>query len=154
VWGDAGWGQRVRHGTHVSGRFDDALVTASAELIRAWAPQPAPSWVTCVPSRTRPQLVADFAQRLAGALGLAFHPVLAKTEQRPEQRAMANSPQQARNIDGSLALTVDELPDGPVLLVDDRVDSRWTLTIAAWLLLRAGSGPVWPLTLAKSGGGE
>ena len=64
---------------------------------------------------------------------------------------MANSAQQARNIDGSLALDGNPFPHGPVLLVDDMVDSRWTLTIAAWLLRSHGSGMVWPLALAETG---
>jgi hypothetical protein len=59
---------------------------------------------------------------------------------------MANSTQQARNIDGSLALNGQPIPPGPVLLVDDMVDSRWTLTVAAWLLRKSGSGEFgrWP----------
>lgn len=60
---------------------------------------------------------------------------------------MANSTQQARNLDGALDIR-QPIPHGPVLLVDDMVDSRWTLTVAAWLLRRHGSGPVWPLALA------
>ena len=43
------------------------------------------------------------------------------------------------------------LPTGPVLLVDDMVDSRWTLTVAAWLLRSHGSGEVFPLALALTG---
>ncbi len=62
---------------------------------------------------------------------------------------MANSSQQARNIDGSLAIT-KSLPSGPVLLLDDMVDSRWTLTVAAYLLTTNGSGPVYPLALAST----
>ena len=65
---------------------------------------------------------------------------------------MANSSQQARNLDGALTMPADALPDGPVLLVDDMVDSRWTVTIAAWLLRSNGSGEVWPLALAQVGG--
>ena len=64
---------------------------------------------------------------------------------------MANSVQQARNIDGSLAITAEPLPAGPVLLVDDMVDSRWTFTVAAWLLRSHGSGQVFPLALALTG---
>ena len=64
---------------------------------------------------------------------------------------MANSVQQARNVDGSLAVCLEPLPGGPVLLVDDMVDSRWTLTVAAWLLRSNGSGAVWPLALALAG---
>ena len=67
---------------------------------------------------------------------------------------MANGTQQARNVDGSLAVSQDPLPGGPVLLVDDMVDSRWTLTVAAWLLRSHGSGEVWPLTLALSSRGQ
>lgn len=85
-------------------------------------------------------------------MGLPFHTVLAKTDNRPEQKTMANSTQQARNIDGSLEFCVDRLPRrGPVLLVDDMVDSRWTLTVSAWLLRKNGSGEVWPLALAETG---
>ncbi|HEY5221438.1 MAG TPA: RecQ family ATP-dependent DNA helicase [Microbacteriaceae bacterium] len=40
-------------------------------------------------------------------------------------------------------------PPGPVLLIDDLADSRWTLTIAARALRNAGSGPVLPFTLAQ-----
>jgi ATP-dependent DNA helicase RecQ len=107
--------------------------------------------VTCIPSLRHPDLVPDFARRLAEALGLPFHAVLAKTDDRPEQKTMENSAQQARNIDGSLALDGQPVPEGPVILLDDMVDSRWTLTIAAWLLREAGSGEVWPVALSQTG---
>jgi ATP-dependent DNA helicase RecQ len=42
------------------------------------------------------------------------------------------------------------LPPVPVLLVDDMVDSGWTLTLAAVLLQHQGSGPVYPFALAKA----
>ncbi|MGQ4807849.1 hypothetical protein NKDENANG_01211 [Candidatus Entotheonellaceae bacterium PAL068K] len=74
--------------------------------------------------------------------------ILIKMQDRPEQKEMKNSTQQARNVDGSLELSGAEMPDGPLLLVDDIVDSRWTLTVAAWLLGSNGSGEVWPLALA------
>jgi ATP-dependent DNA helicase RecQ len=157
VWGDAGWGGWVRGGKYHQARFDDRLVAACVGLVQSWAPDPAPTWVTCVPSLSRPKLVPDFAGHLAQALGLQFVPVIVKTEARPEQKAMANSAQQARNVDGSLAICPQfngKVPGGPVLLVDDMVDSRWTLTIAAWLLLSHNSGPVWPLALAQAGGGN
>lgn len=54
---------------------------------------------------------------------------------------------------GSLALTRPDLRREPVLLVNDLVDSRWTLTVAAWLLRLHGSGEVWPFALAQAGGG-
>jgi len=42
------------------------------------------------------------------------------------------------------------LPPMPVLLVDDVVDSGWTLTLVSVLLQQAGSGPVYPFALAKA----
>lgn len=152
VWGDAGWGGLVREGKYQDGYLSDELVDACKKLIEEWNPQPFPKWVTCIPSRRHPDLVPNFARHLAKALGLPFKQVLIKTEDRPEQKKMANSTQQARNIDGSLELTHETLPDGALLLVDDMVDSRWTFTVAAWLLRSHGSGEVWPLALAQTGG--
>ena len=149
MWGDAGWGSLVRQGKSHDGRFADQLVEASAAMVRSWAPQPTPRWLTCIPSHRHPNLVPDFACRLATALNLPFHPVLEKTEDRPAQKQMENSSQQARNVDGSLRIR-GKVPTGPVLLVDDMVDSRWTLTVAAYVLTSNGSGPVRPLALAST----
>jgi len=151
VWGDAGWGGLVRQGKYHDGHFSDDLVAACVKMIKEWNPQPSPTWVTCVPSLRHPELVPNFAQRLAAALGLPFHMVIVKTDERPEQKTMANSTQQARNIDGSLALNGQPIPPGPVLLVDDMVDSRWTLTVSAWLLRKSGSGVGWPMALSQTG---
>jgi ATP-dependent DNA helicase RecQ len=79
---------------------------------------------------------------------------LRKTDHRPEQKTMANSNQQARNIDGSLAIVPEAIQDGPLLLVDDMVDSGWTLTVAAYLLASHGSGPVYPVALASTNNSE
>ncbi|MGH8067332.1 MAG: DEAD/DEAH box helicase [Candidatus Entotheonellia bacterium] len=151
VWGDAGWGGLVRQGKYRDRRFANELVEACMRLVREWNPQPAPAWVTCIPSLRHPDLVPDFARRLAAALNLPFHAVLEKIDDRPEQKTMANSTQQARNIDGSLRVIGVALPTDPVLLVDDMVDSRWTLTVSAWLLRSHGSGEVRPLALAQTG---
>lgn len=151
VWGDAGWGALVRKGKYKDRHFSDDLVLACLKLVQEWQPKPAPEWVTCAPSMRHPDLVPNFASRLAAALGLPFLEVITKTDARPEQKTMANSTQQARNIDGSLALSGHQLPSGPVLLIDDMVDSRWTMTVSAWLLRTHGCGEVWPLALSQSG---
>ena len=151
VWGDAGWGGLVRQGKYRDGKFADELVAACVKMINEWKPQPAPTWVTCVPSLRHPRLVPDFAERLAKKLGLPFRAVIRKTDERPEQKTMANSAQQAKNIDGSLAADEQQVLEGPVFLVDDMVDSRWTLTVSAWLLREAGSGEVRPIVLAETG---
>jgi ATP-dependent DNA helicase RecQ len=147
VWGDAGWGDYVRKGKYEYLRFGDELVMACEKLVRNWNPQPALAWVTCVPSLRHPNLVPDFAQRLARKLDLPFVAVIEKTDDRPEQKTMANGTKQALNIDGAFAIN-QQVPTGSVLLVDDMVDSRWTLTVCSWLLRTHGSGAVFPLGLA------
>ena len=62
---------------------------------------------------------------------------------------MQNSAQQLHNVAASLR-AIAECPAGPVLLVDDIVDSRWTLTYAGWLLRHHGAGPVHPIALATA----
>lgn len=150
-WRDGGLADLVRAGKQDIGRFDERLVTASVESLGAWGPEPAPEWVTCVPSILHPELVPDFAQRLSEALGLPFHLTIEQVTDRPAQKSMANAIHQARNVDGKFALLIEDVPTGPVLLVDDIIDSRWTTTVIAMLLRRAGSGPVHPFALALTG---
>jgi len=153
-WGDAGWGELVRQGKYTDKYYSDELVKACKELVDEWKIDPVPTWVTCIPSLRQPELVPDFAKRLAGALKIPFHPVLIKTEARRPQKEMANSSQQALNVDGSLDVNIEPLPEGSVLLVDDLVDSRWTLTVAAYILQLHRSGKVFPLALADTGHGN
>lgn len=148
LWRDAGWGQLVADGKYVHGRFDDQLVTASVEMLEQWQPHTSPEWVCCIPSLRHPELVPDFAYRLAEALGLPFvSTAICKVKECPEQKTMQNSFQQASNLDGVFGIG-EALPEGPCLLVDDMRDSGWTFTIAAALLRRAGVPAVFPLALA------
>jgi len=154
AWGDAGWGCMVKQDKQETGRFRDDLVEACVNMIREWGPTPKPTWVTCIPSLRRPVLVPDFAKRLATALGLPFCMAIEKIRDTPEQKTMQNSEHQARNVYQSLKLNHSLVQKGPVLLVDDIVDSRWTLTVAAWLLREGKSDEVWPIALADAGHDE
>lgn len=152
-WGDAGWGRIVAEDKH-NNHFRDDLVTAVTQMIRErWQPEPAPTWVTCVPSRNHPELVPDFARRLAASLNLPFVEAVTKERDNRPQKLQQNRYHQCRNLDGVFAIT-PEIPNGPVLLVDDMVDSAWTMTVIAALLRRAGSGPVWPVALASTSTGD
>ena len=152
-WGDAGWGQVVAQDKH-RGHFGDQLVNAVVDMISVrWQPEPPPEWVTCIPSRNRPDLVPGFAGRLAVALGLPFEPIVTKVKNNEPQKAQQNRFHQCRNLDGAFAIQ-GAVPNGPVLLIDDVVDSGWTLTVVSALLLGSGSGRVWPLALATSSMGS
>jgi ATP-dependent DNA helicase RecQ len=113
-----------------------------------------PEWVTAIPSSTRPGMVGGFARALARELGLPYVECLAVGSGEP-QAAMRNSVQQLANAHDRLGVAAGvSIPAGPVLLVDDLVDSGWTLTVAGWLLRDAGSGPVHPFALAAASARE
>lgn len=150
VWGEAGWAPLVEEGK-AAGRFSDELVEACADLINGrWNPTPRPTWMSCVPSRRTDAMVPDFARRLAAVLEVPFRPVVSKVKDTPRQRDMANGWQQAHNLDGAFAVDAEQVLPGPVLLVDDIVDSRWSLTIVSALLRRAGASEVLPLALCQA----
>ena len=146
LWGDGGWGTRVRAGQK-AGAYPDELVAATARLVDGWTPVPAPTWVTAVPSTARPE-VATFAGALADALGLPFAAVVVPLRAKAPQASRENSAQQVLNLLGAFAVDGD-LPSGPVLLVDDTASSRWTLTVIGALLRQHGADAVFPLVLAQ-----
>jgi ATP-dependent DNA helicase RecQ len=150
-WGDDGPGDLVRAGKHETGRFSDKLVNTAAQFIRQrWRPQPAPTWVTCVPSQRHPLLVPDFAHRLADALEIAFVDCIYKVRDSDPQKTRQNSVQQISNLDRVFQVRESLVHAGPVLLVDDIVDSGWTMTVLGAKLREARSGPVFPFALADS----
>ena len=107
--------------------------------------------MTNIASDRHPDLVPSFAKRLSQELGLPHVPTLSCAQSSGERSAMANSVQRARSLDGAMSVDSESVQDGPVLLVDDLVDTRWTMTIGSWLLRSNGSGPVYPLVLAYMG---
>lgn len=152
-WGDAGWGNVVAVGKH-GGSFGDNLVDAMVEMIlQRWNPDPAPSWVCCTPSLKNPELVLDFARRVANRLGLPFVDAVQKVSNNQPQKFQQNRFHQCRNLDGVFEIAAG-ISTGPVLLIDDVVDSGWTFTVIAALLQRSGSGVVYPTALASSSVGD
>ena len=151
AYGCGEWGRLVAQGKYKARppRFDDRLVAACANLYREWSPEPRPEWVAAVPSLRHPDLVRDFAARLAHMLGLRFVPCLFKLHETEEQKLQANSYLQLKNLVGVFGLE-GEVPTGPCLLVDDMVDSKWTLTVIAATLRQRGVESVTPLVLADS----
>jgi ATP-dependent DNA helicase RecQ len=149
IWGDAGWGHLVADGKY-QGHFNDDLVDAVFDMItQRWNPMPFPEWLTCIPSLKHPNLVPDFASRLAAKLGIPFHPVLIKARNTPAQKEQENSFHQCHNLDGAFKIE-GEVKNKPLFLIDDAIDSGWTFTIASALLKQNGSGPVYPVALTST----
>ncbi|WP_459945738.1 helicase-related protein [Desulfocastanea catecholica] len=148
LWRDAGWGELVYKGKYEDDHFSDELVAACVEMVGVWDTEQAPGWVTCIPSNNHPNLVPNFAKRLADALGLQFVDCIEKVQNNQQQKTMENSFKQARNLDGVFKVNLDPGTYPPCLLIDDMVDSGWTFTVAAALLRQIGCTAVYPLALA------
>jgi ATP-dependent DNA helicase RecQ len=147
---DVGWGGRLRE---VFGGPDadmpDDVLRAVVTVLAGWGWEQRPAGVVAVPSRTRPQLVGSLAARLAEVGRLPMLGTLERVRDDPPSQGRSNSAQRLRVVHGALAVPPGLVLDGaPVLLVDDRVDTGWTVTEAARVLRAAGSGPVLPLVLA------
>ncbi|MEZ5383527.1 MAG: RecQ family ATP-dependent DNA helicase [Microthrixaceae bacterium] len=139
-------------------QLDAELLDALAGVLKRWEWPARPTWICPVPSRRRSGLIGALADGL-GALGkLPVHRALRQSAAQGGpggagfQSDQANSAHQVAAVWSRFWVDTESLPDasalaGPVLLVDDEIDSRWTVTVAAWLLTGAGSGPVLPLAL-------
>ncbi|MEU7600480.1 RecQ family ATP-dependent DNA helicase [Streptomyces sp. NPDC041003] len=169
---DIGWGNRLRPMLAPQAPdqpIPDDVAQAVVAVLADWARGPGgwasgapdaparPVGVVALPSRSRPRLVGSLAARIAEVGRMPLLGSVAYTDRAPEFAAAAsNSAQRVRVL--HQALTVPpELAEaltqasGPVLLVDDRSESGWTLAVAARLLRRAGAKEVFPLVLALQG---
>ena len=148
-YGDPGYGELVKRDKYSpKKRFCDELVGKSAKVLRPLVNEKGIKYITCVPS-LRGDIVLDFSMRLAESLGLTFVELLKKSNTR-QQKEMQNSSYQCGNAMHSFSLLDGvEVPD-KVLLVDDVVDSRWTLTACGYYLSQGGCGEIYPFALADS----
>jgi len=159
---DLGWGARLR-GLLAPGAPDgDApaeLLAAVVEVLREWASgddrwSQRPCGVAAIGSYTRPILIGGVAEHIARIGRLPFLGMIG-TAAPVSESARANSAHRVRGLHGSFTLepgllaALGECP-GPVLLVDDLMDSGWTMAIAARELLAAGAPAVLPFALATT----
>jgi ATP-dependent DNA helicase RecQ len=175
---DLGWGVRLRALLDTgpaagpgAGPGDepapDDLVAAMVKVLAAWDWEQRPAGVVTVPSRRRPQLIGSLGRQLAGIGRLPYLGELAYTwddgdgpgapRPAPGPARHFNSAQRLRGVWQALALPADvaaavEGAGGPVLLVDDQIDTGWTMTVAARLLRLAGAPAVLPFALAVTAG--
>ena len=132
-------------------RFSDELVGKSARLLRDLAGEAGVTTVTCVPS-LRSDLVLDFARRVAASAGLHFIELIRKSPAR-QQKEMENTAFQCRNAMNSFSVEAEQVPE-KLILIDDIVDSRWTMTVCGHLLSERGCQAVYPFALADSSSRE
>ncbi len=156
--GDGGWNPIVETLILAAEAGDelhipDPLISAIAGVLKRWDWATRPTWICPVPSRRRSSLITAVCAAL-GTLGkLPVHQALVVARHDDAFQAdQANSAHQLLTVLGRFevdraALPGGDVPAGPVLLVDDEIDSRWTMTVAASTLLKAGATSVLPFAL-------
>jgi ATP-dependent DNA helicase RecQ len=161
---DVGWGSTLR--TLLARETPDGPVTeqitdAVVKVLAAWDWDRRPTGVVTLPSRTRPVLINSLGQRIARIGRLSYLGQLEYAGQDGAGPRRHNSAQRLRSVWQALtvpdglrdALTGNGAhPVGPVLVIDDRIETGWTMTVAAKLLREAGAPAVLPLALAVTTG--
>jgi ATP-dependent DNA helicase RecQ len=155
---DVGWGSTLRallaHDTP-DGPVPDPVTDAVVKVLTAWDWDRRPAGVVTLPSLTRPALITSLGQRIAGIGRLPYLGALGYTGPDGAGPRRHNSAQRvgslwdALAVPGEVAGAVRDLGE-PVLVVDDRIETGWTITVAARLLREAGAPAVLPLVLAVS----
>ncbi|MEV1317836.1 RecQ family ATP-dependent DNA helicase [Micromonospora arborensis] len=161
---DLGWGGRLRDlvGPEApDAPVPDDVAGAVVEVLKAWAhgddPWPRrPVAVVAVGSRRRPRLVGSLAERIAAVGRLPILGEVTPAGPGGPGGPRGNSAQRVRALHDTFTVPADLADavaglDGPVLLVDDLIDSGWTMTLVARALRRAGAPDVLPLALAVAG---
>ena len=148
-WRDGIWGDLVAEGKRANA-FSGDLIAPMVKMINTLPIEQKPTWLTYVPSLRHPDLVNNFAHKLAAALNINCTDTVTMAELRPAQKEMENSYRQSENLDGAFNLDQSQIVSEPVFLFDDAIDSRWTLTVVTALLKRQGAGNVYPIALTST----
>ncbi|CAN5132566.1 RecQ family ATP-dependent DNA helicase [soil metagenome] len=146
---DLGWGSRVRTLLATDDAASPALLAACARVLGEWDWEGRPVGVVAMPSRRHPLLVSSVAQGLASVGKLPYLGALVAANGGPSGEPGGNSAYRLASVWDRFAVPFEV--SGPVLLVDDFVDSRWTLTVAARALRRAGASAVLPFAVGVRG---
>ncbi|MFC7489306.1 MULTISPECIES: RecQ family ATP-dependent DNA helicase [unclassified Knoellia] len=153
---DLGWGNRLRQVLREDAPATPELLRACVGVLAEWGWSQRPAGIVAMPSRSHPQLVQSLAAGLAEIGRLPLLGTLDLEHGGPTGEPGGNSAFRLAGVwerlvvGPELAQTLGRV-GGPVLLVDDLVSSRWTLTVAARELRRAGADDVLPFALAVDG---
>ncbi|MFT4288534.1 RecQ family ATP-dependent DNA helicase [Nocardioides sp.] len=145
---DLGRGQQLRElfrDTTPDGPVPVPLVRAMIEVLGEW--QPKVDGIVQVESARRPELVADLAAGLSRYLRVPVVGSFAILDPGVEPgRGAVNSAQRVQAVTRRFELRGSAT--GRVLLVDDRLVTGWTVTLAAEALRQQGAEAVLPLVVA------
>ena len=143
---DPAWAEELGRMWQRDAPASPEVLAAMVEVLKRWSKVwQRPVAVVPMPSRSYPTLVGSVAEHIARIGRLPLVDALAVSG--PAPAVDASSSTRAQDLLRTTTLKPGVAFDGPVLLVDDRIRSRWTLTVAGSLLAEAGATSVLPLAL-------
>jgi ATP-dependent DNA helicase RecQ len=152
AFGDAGWGKYIHDDKYVNNYFREELVDASVDLISEWLHDKIDQmYVAYIPSLNKPELVKSFAHRVAKKLKIPCLNLIEKTKTMRPQKELENSAYQCKNAFDGFTVKED-CSNRNILLIDDMVDSKWTLTVCGYMLKEKGALTVFPFAIASTAG--
>ncbi|HEV2372687.1 MAG TPA: RecQ family ATP-dependent DNA helicase [Streptosporangiaceae bacterium] len=152
---DIGWGVTLRR-LLADGAADESvpgsLFKVVVQVLATWDWEVRPVAVVTLPSRTRPTMISTLGEQIAATGKLAYLGSLTYLGGEPPGHQHNSAHRLAAltrtlTVPGPVQAALAET-DGPVLLVDDRVDTGWTMTYAAKLLRGCGAPAVLPFALS------
>ncbi len=143
---DPGWQDTLASLWRTDQEAPPEILDAAVQVLRRWSRSwERPVAVVPMPSRRYPTLVASVAQHLAEVGRLPL--VEALSVSGPPPAAQAASAVRVKDLLATTTVRPGVMLDGPVLLVDDTIRTRWTVTVAGALLTEAGATTVLPLAI-------
>ena len=157
---DLGWGVPLRE-IFAAGAADapatQAMLEACVRVLVDWGWDERPAAIVQIPSRSHPLLIDSVGGWLSQRGRLPHLGALTPVGDGPAGASGGNSAFRLANVWDQFTVG-PELAEGlavhagkPLLLVDDRADSRWTITVAGRALRRHGAASVLPFVLAAVG---
>lgn len=145
-------GKLVQKGKNIDRIFSQELVSKSAEFLKDKVKLYHIDLIVAVPSLRTKDLVPRYARAVANLLNVTYEDAIIKTKNTPKQNTKMNSAMQYDNIRDTFKINETVIQGKTILLMDDMIESTWTLTVIASDLLKAGAHAVYPFSITRIGG--
>lgn len=149
LYGGSGYGEMVKIDKYKNVRYRQSLVEKTADILLNYYPTDTIQALTYVPS-LRSELVKMWAYDVGKRLDMPVIPMFRK-EHVPTQRDMLNPTFRVSNPQNAYGFIPPVIPYTDVILLDDVMETLWTMTLCGHLMTQWGIKNVYPFVLADRG---
>ncbi len=148
-YGDYGYGQMLEYDKYNAEKYRKEIVYRCASVIKnEFMNKFGVKYITCVPS-TNNKKMEILCRDISSIIGIQFVELLEKKESL-HQKEMENSYFQCINAKENYNVKNSDKLIEKIVLIDDIVDSKWTLTWCGYYLMQSGIKEVYPFAISDS----